>query len=60
MRGCIICYMWVGWMDGWDGIGMVIIGHRYSKSTFRANNELFCKLRIVQFTTLPMAKSFFV
>ena len=23
---------------GWDGIVMVIIGHRYSKSTFCANN----------------------
>ena len=28
--------LWVGWMDG---IGMVIIGHRSSKSTFGANNE---------------------
>ena len=26
---------WMGWM-GWDW--MVIIGHRYSKSTFGANN----------------------
>ena len=25
-------------MDGWDG--MVIIGHRYSKSTFGAKNSL--------------------
>ena len=29
------------WMDGWDGMGwmdgMVIIGHRWSKSTFGAN-----------------------
>ena len=33
----------VGWMDGWDGIGMVIIRHMYSKSTFGANNEMFCK-----------------
>ena len=24
---------WDGWMDGWDG-WMVIIGRRYSKSTF--------------------------
>ena len=34
--------LYVGWMDGmgWDGIGldaMVIIGRRYSQSTFRAN-----------------------
>ena len=25
------------YVDGWDGIGMVIIGHRFSKSTFGAN-----------------------
>ena len=30
--------LYVGW-DGWtDGIGMVIIGHRFSKSTFGAND----------------------
>ena len=28
--------LWVGW-DGMDGIGMVITGHRESKSTFSAN-----------------------
>ena len=30
-----------GWTDGWDG-WMVIIGRRYSKSTFGANN--YCQL----------------
>ena len=30
--------LWDG-MDGWDW--MVIIGHRYSKSTFNANKETF-------------------
>ena len=30
--------LWVG-CDGMDGIGMVIIGRRYSKSTFSANNR---------------------
>ena len=40
MRGRLECYI-KGWMDG---IGSdVIIGHRYSKSTFGANNEMFCK-----------------
>ena len=29
--------LWVGWMDG---MGLVIIGHRYSKSTFGANNDI--------------------
>ena len=35
MRGCLQCYMW-GCMDGWNW--MVIIGHRYSMSTFCTNN----------------------
>ena len=26
--------------DGMDGIGMVILGHRYSISTFGANNDI--------------------
>ena len=29
------------WVDGWDG--MVIIGHRSSKSTFGANNITRCQ-----------------
>ena len=33
MRGRLQCYMWMGWMDG-----MVIIGHRSSKSIIGANN----------------------
>ena len=28
------------WVNRWDGIGMVIIGHRSSKSTFGANKGL--------------------
>ena len=31
---------WMGWMDGWMD-GMVIIGHRCSKSTFGAYNLIF-------------------
>ena len=39
MRGCLQCYKWVG-LDGWMGWdGMVIIGHRSSKSTFGANKD---------------------
>ena len=35
MRGRLQCLMWVGW----DGVGLVIIGQRYSKSTFGANKK---------------------
>ena len=27
-------------MDGMNGMGLVIIGHRYSKSTSGANNDI--------------------
>ena len=42
MRGGLQWFMWVGWL-GWDG-GMVIIGHRSSKSTFGAQKafDLCC------------------
>ena len=40
MRGRLQCYIWMGWdWVGWDGVGLVIIGQRYSKSTFGANKE---------------------
>ena len=35
MRGRLQCLMWVGW----DGVGLVILGHRYSKSTLGANKS---------------------
>ena len=35
MRGRLQCLMWVGW----DGVGLVIRGQRYSKSTFGANKK---------------------
>ena len=43
MRGRLQCYMWMGlgWMDG-----MVIIGHRSSKSTFGTNNFLWYVLKM--------------
>ena len=36
---------WDGWIDGWDG-WMVIIGNRYSKSTFSANKLVSWHLNI--------------
>ena len=41
MRGGLKCYMWVGWdWDGMDVMGwMVMIGHRFSKSTIGANKN---------------------
>ena len=32
---------------GWDGMGLIIIGHRYSKSTFGANNAINVSFIIV-------------
>ena len=32
--------LWVGW-DGMEGIWMVIIGHRQSKSAFSGNNDKY-------------------
>ena len=39
----------VGWMVlmGWDGMGLIIIGRRYSKSTFGANNAINVSFIIV-------------